>query len=310
MPDRVGARRLPAFVAPPGVQAFQQHGGAVSSFKTRLPSPALVVAIVALVVALSGSAVAATTLLVHTNNIANGAVTREKIANGAVGMNKLARTIRAALSRAGEPRGTVSGPQGAAGPQGQQGSPGNNGKDGQNGANGEQGPAGPGSVFNYEVDNGSEWALSPGNQPLALANAKAGYEDAGITLDAGPVASLSPITYEGSDNLAANVWISNGGESFAAGLHPFANGPADFNYYAQQSDGTYSPLGGPTAPAGCAGSLTLAQLKTCYAGYEAIAWVGVTSNGTDTVNAHVSSIDGTPVSAHLTLDGTTAQAGS
>jgi len=64
----------------------------VSRFKDRLPSPAIVVALVALFVAMSGSAVAATTLLVHTGNIANGAVTGSKIANGAVSMNKLART--------------------------------------------------------------------------------------------------------------------------------------------------------------------------------------------------------------------------
>ena len=82
-----------------------------------MPSPALAVALVALFVALSGSAVAATTLLVHTSNIANGAVTGRKIANGAVGVNKLARTVRAALAKAGEPRGVVGGAQGPGGPR-------------------------------------------------------------------------------------------------------------------------------------------------------------------------------------------------
>ena len=96
----------------------------MSRFKDRLPSPAIVVALVALFVAMSGSAVAATTLLVHTGNIANGAVTGSKIANGAVGMNKLARTVRVALARSGEPRGTVSGAEGPAGSQGPQGTPG------------------------------------------------------------------------------------------------------------------------------------------------------------------------------------------
>ncbi len=105
----------------------------MSKFKSRVPSPALVVAVVALVVAMSGSAVAATTLLVHTNNIANGAVTGKKIANGAVGMNKLAGTIRATLAQAGEPRGTVSGPQGPQGATGAQGPV---------GATGPQGPTG------------------------------------------------------------------------------------------------------------------------------------------------------------------------
>lgn len=111
----------------------------MSSFKLRRPSPALVVAIAALFVAMSGSAVAATTLLVHTDNIANGAVTGRKIANGAVGMNKLANRVRNALARAGEPRGTVSGAQGPAGAQGAQGAQGQNGHDGQNGNNGRDG---------------------------------------------------------------------------------------------------------------------------------------------------------------------------
>ena len=101
-----------------------------------MPSPALVVGLVALFVAMSGSAVAATTLLVHTDNIANGAVTGDKIADGAVGINKLARTVRAALAKAGEPRGVVSGTQGPGGPQGPP-AQGASGHDGQNGQDGQ-----------------------------------------------------------------------------------------------------------------------------------------------------------------------------
>ena len=112
---------------------------AVSRLKDRMPSPALVVALVALFVAMSGSAVAATTLLVHTGNIANGAVTGDKIANGAVGIDKLARTVRTALAKAGEARGVVNGAQGPGGPQGPQGTPGKDGQDGQNGQDGQDG---------------------------------------------------------------------------------------------------------------------------------------------------------------------------
>ncbi|MGH2884247.1 MAG: hypothetical protein ACRDPA_16410 [Solirubrobacteraceae bacterium] len=61
----------------------------MSRFKFHRPSPALAIALVALFVALGGSAVAATTLLIHTKNIANGAVTNHKLANGAVGLAKL-----------------------------------------------------------------------------------------------------------------------------------------------------------------------------------------------------------------------------
>ena len=97
------------------------------------------VGLVALFVAMSGSAVAATTLLVHTNNIANGAVTGAKIANGSVSINKLARPVRTALAKAGESHGTVSGPQGSAGSQGPAGSQGASGHDGQNGQDGRDG---------------------------------------------------------------------------------------------------------------------------------------------------------------------------
>lgn len=124
----------------------------MSRLKGRVPSPALVVAIVALVVAMSGSAVAATTLLVHTNNIANGAVTGRKIANGAVGMNKLARTLQAALAKSGEPRGTISGPQG---PQGATGAQGPAGATGPQGPGGSQGATGfEGAFFSREAYTG------------------------------------------------------------------------------------------------------------------------------------------------------------
>jgi hypothetical protein len=105
-----------------------------------MPSPALTVAVVALVVAMSGSAVAATTLLVHTKNIANGAVTGKKIANGAVGISKLARTVRTELAKAGEGHGTVSGPQGPGGPQGPQGPTGATGPAGAPGTSGVDSP--------------------------------------------------------------------------------------------------------------------------------------------------------------------------
>jgi hypothetical protein len=117
-----------------------------------MPSPALVVALVALFVAMGGSAVAATTLLVHTDNIADGAVTGSKIANGAVGVNKLARTVRAALARSGEPRGTVSGPQGATGAQGPQGATGSQGPHGADGSQGPQGATGfEGAFFSRQT---------------------------------------------------------------------------------------------------------------------------------------------------------------
>ncbi len=111
------------------------------------------VSIVALIVATGGSAVAATTLLVRTDNIANGAVTaaklrngavtNHKLANGSVGPAKLDRTLRNALEKAGSPRGVVTGPQGAKGDTGSQGPKGDTGPQGTAGPAGPQGPRGP-----------------------------------------------------------------------------------------------------------------------------------------------------------------------
>jgi len=53
------------------------------------PSPALVVASLALFLALTGGAYAASRLLITNSQIANGAVSRSKIANGAVGASNL-----------------------------------------------------------------------------------------------------------------------------------------------------------------------------------------------------------------------------
>ena len=43
-----------------------------------------------------------------------------------------------------------------------------------------------------------------------------------------------------------------------------------------------------------------------FAGYEAYAWVGVTSDGAATVTGHVASVNGTSVSADTTLNDVTA----
>lgn len=121
----------------------------MSRFKFHRPSPALAVSLVALFVALGGSAVAATTLLIHTKNIANGAVTNHKLANGAVGLAKLNTQVRSALTAAGTGRGIVTGPTGATG------SAGVTGAAGSNGTNGPQGPSGVNSPLVYTFSSAS-----------------------------------------------------------------------------------------------------------------------------------------------------------
>lgn len=102
-----------------------------------MPGPAMIVALVALVIALSGVGYAAT--VVGTGQIRDGAVTTPKLHDGAVGTAKLARgavtsakvkngTLLAADFKPGVLQGgTVQGapgPQGPAGPAGPQGLPG------------------------------------------------------------------------------------------------------------------------------------------------------------------------------------------
>jgi hypothetical protein len=141
--------------------------------------------------------------------------------------------------------------------------------------------------------------------PIAVKNANTGYEDAGIVIDIGPVSSFHGITVTGTGPLLDNVWITNGSQAISLGLNNLGVG-VNFNFYSDAGNGTWDNLGGPPPPTGCSGTLTTAQIAQCYNGYEAYAWVGVTSNGTSTVTGHISSVNGKSVSADTTLDSTTA----
>lgn len=122
------------------------------------PSAATVISVVALVFALSGSAIAASKLLIHTGNIANGAVTNSKIKNGAVGMGKLSASLQETLSSAGSARGVVTGAQGAQGNTGAQGPKGDTGATGATGPTGPQGTAGQSGVpYTAVTSLGGAW---------------------------------------------------------------------------------------------------------------------------------------------------------
>jgi hypothetical protein len=88
------------------------------------PSPAMIVACVALLVALTGTSVAAVSQLVPRNSVGpnqirNGAVTRPKLRNNAVDTTKVAnRSLRAVDFAAGQIPAGPAGPAGAAGPAG------------------------------------------------------------------------------------------------------------------------------------------------------------------------------------------------
>jgi hypothetical protein len=101
--------------------------------RLRAPSPALVVAVVALFVALGGTTYAATSLpknSVGAKQLKKNAVTGTKIKNGAVTKTKISKKTIAAL-------------KGNQGPQGVQGPP---------GPKGDQGPQGPGgSILSFDA---------------------------------------------------------------------------------------------------------------------------------------------------------------
>ena len=157
------------------------------------------------------------------------------------------------------------------------------------------------TVVNYEVDGGSSWALA--NMPLALPNAGKGYEDAGIVVDVGLASNFAGIKSTGTGApLKDNIWITDGSEAFSPGLHPFATDPANFSYGFDNHNGTFYMTSGPYAGQ----TLTKAQIRTDFAGYEAYAWVGVTSDGTDTVAAHITCVNSTKVNDNVTLNSTTA----
>ena len=253
---------------------------------------------IALALALAGGAWAGKRYLITSSKqVKNGALTGADIKSHSLTLRNLSPSVVGAFVPPGQ--GTP-GPQG---PKGDTGATGPQGPKGDTGPAGPQGPRGPqGSLVNYEVDNGAAWALS--NLPNALKNANGGYEDAGIVVDLGPASSFGGVTFTGSDNLLDNVWITDGGEAFTPGYHLFSDGSADFSYYSDNGDGTWSPLDAKAASNG--GSLTTGQIASTYAGYEVYAWVGVTSDGTSTVTGHIASVNGTPVNDDATLDSTTA----
>jgi hypothetical protein len=91
----------------------------------RRPSPALVVAIVALVVALTGTATAASVLVVrHSSQLANGVVTGQKIKKRTITADRFASGVLVRGPQGAQGAQGPAGPEGPAGPKGDAGAPG------------------------------------------------------------------------------------------------------------------------------------------------------------------------------------------
>lgn len=275
----------------------------------------LALGVIALALALATGAWAGKKYVITSSSqVKPGSLTGANIRNHSLTLKDLSRGTVGAFMPPGSqgstgprgPRGPkgATGATGPAGPKGDTGLQGSKGDMGPQGPKGDTGPRGPqGSLVNYEVDNGAAWALS--NMPNALRNSGNGYEDAGIVVDLGPASAFAGITVMGSANLLDNVWITDGSQAFTPGYHLFSDGPADFSYYSDNGDGTWSPLDAKAASNG--GNLTTAEIASTYAGYEAYAWVGVTINSSgSSATGHISSVNGTNVNDNVTLDPTTA----
>ena len=101
------------------------------SIKQLRPSPALIVALVALTAALGGTAVAGT--LITGKNIARDSITSRHVKDGSLQMADLAPRMRSAMVKQNR------GPQGPIGPQGPQGNQGKVGPQGLPGRDGQDG---------------------------------------------------------------------------------------------------------------------------------------------------------------------------
>jgi hypothetical protein len=134
------------------------------------PSPAMVIACIALAIALGGTSYAAISLpagSVGTKQLKRNAVNSAKVKN---------RSLLAVDFKRGQlPRGApgARGATGATGAQGIQGAPGQNGANGANGVNGATGPRGPSDVYEVVLSAASVQAAGT-TRTLTLSNLPAG----------------------------------------------------------------------------------------------------------------------------------------
>jgi hypothetical protein len=133
------------------------------------PSPAMTIAVVALLAALSGSAVAAS--LVTSAQIKDGTIQTKDISKKAQAALKGNASVGGALSAQGGPG--PAGPAGPAGPKGDKGDP------GLNGTNGVDGAAGTAKAYALIFADGS---VVPGRSKNVTAVNKVGLGDYCVTV--------------------------------------------------------------------------------------------------------------------------------
>ncbi len=165
------------------------------SIRASRPSPALVVAIIALVVALGGTSLAAIT--VTGSMIRNNSVTSVDLADNAIVSRDIRNGSIFPVDLSAAAKRTLTGPAGPIGPAGPAGT---NGTNGSNGAQGVQGPVGPSGVVAHAFasDSSSRALVSTVGTSGTLAEAVV------LTLDRpGDLELLG--TIEATDNGSADT---------------------------------------------------------------------------------------------------------
>jgi Collagen triple helix repeat (20 copies) len=218
----------------------QQEGASLRRFVPRSPT-AIALSLIAIFMSMGGAAYASTTLI-HSEQIANGAITNTKIASGSVGAGKLTGKLlntidaKGGSGSPGAPGGSGSnGPQGPQGPKGDTGPQGPKGDTGSRGPTGPQGdkgnpgatgpagstgPAGPGVRYTTVMSGIEAFSLSPpGSPPLTEATNQAMCPATSDT----PVSGGYDIEPQSSDGTQVSESKPIGGSTpgWIVGIQPF-----------------------------------------------------------------------------------------
>ena len=189
--------------------------------KIRIPSPAMVVALIALLVATTGTAVAG--VMITGANVKNESLTGLDILNGSVTTNEIRNGTLRLVDFGGKlpqgpqgPQGTPgtpgtpgpAGPQGPAGPKGSQGAKGATGAKGAPGApgaKGANGPQGPPGLSGIEIVGGKSVNDSSFSK-AASAKCSAGKHVLGGGAYAMDSLNLSAVVGDGPAN-GGKAWL-------------------------------------------------------------------------------------------------------
>lgn len=169
----------------------------------RRPTPAFVVAVVALFVALGGTGYAAVKLNGH--DLVDGSVTGRKLANRTLSASKLSSSARKSLRGAPGAAG-AKGATGASGATGATGAPGATGPAGPKGDAGDVGPAGPAGAGDLLASGRITGAAVNGLQPSTLYGAPIGVSVAASS--ASGVETLSPNRATHASALAVRLTLA------------------------------------------------------------------------------------------------------